>query len=262
MPNTMYKPNKSLGQNFMLSDEIASYMVHSLNLASLDTVVEIGAGLGAVTQKLSENLFDVGSRIYAVEIDERFIPKLEEMFRETLNVTVITADILEWLPQQIFEKPYKVLGSLPYYITSPILHMLVKLYQRPEKAVLLIQKEVAENIVEKAPRASYISTFLQTFFEITYLKTVPKDFFTPVPKVDGAVISLEKKLTDGVFADLQVVEKYERFLHKGFSHPRKMLNKPFSKEELSKAGIDGNLRPHDLDTSVWVDMFKKLVISL
>ncbi len=242
----------------MLSDEISSYMVQSLNLNSTDKVVEIGAGLGAVTQKLSEQLFEHTSHIYAVEIDDRFISKLEEMFRPTLNVTVITGDILQWLPQQDFETSFKVLGSLPYYITSPILHMLVKLPQRPEKSVLLIQKEVAENLVEKAPRASYLSSFLQTFFDVTYLKTVPKDVFTPVPKVDGAIICLDKKPTDEIFADPQVVEKYERFLHKGFSHPRKMLNKPFTKEELSRTGINGNLRPHDLDTSVWVDMFKKL----
>jgi 16S rRNA (adenine1518-N6/adenine1519-N6)-dimethyltransferase len=259
MPNNLYKPNKSLGQNFMLSDEISSYMVQSLNLASSDVVVEIGSGLGAVTQKLSEQLFEHISRIYAVEIDERFISKLEEMFRQTLNVAVITADILQWLPQQLFEKDFKVLGSLPYYITSPILHMLVKLPKRPEKAVLLIQKEVAENLVEKAPRASYLSSFLQTFFEVTYLKTVPKGVFTPVPKVDGAIICLDKKPVDEMFNDLQVVEKYEKFLHRGYSHPRKMLNKPFSKEELAKTGINGNLRPHDLDVSVWQDMFKSLV---
>ena len=244
----------------MLSDEISSYMVHSLDLSSSDTVVEIGAGLGAVTQKLSENLFEYGSRVYAVEIDERFISKLEEMFRPTLNVTVITADILQWLPQQVFEKPYKVLGSLPYYITSPILHMLVKLSKRPEKSVLLIQKEVAENLVEKAPRASYLSSFLQTFFEVTYLKTVPKDVFTPVPKVDGAIISLDKKPVEEIFNDPQVMEKYEKFLHRGFSHPRKMLNKPFSKEELALTGVNGDLRSHDLDVSIWVDMFKKLAL--
>jgi 16S rRNA (adenine1518-N6/adenine1519-N6)-dimethyltransferase len=236
-------------------------MVFALDLLTTDTVVEIGAGLGAVTQKLSDNLFEHTSHIYAVEIDERFISKLGEMFRSTLNVTVITADILQWLPQQIFERDFKILGSLPFYITSPILHMLTKLPKRPEKAVLLIQKEVAENLTETAPKASYLSSFLQTFFDVTYLKTVSKNVFSPIPKVDGAIISLDRKPIDEVFNDPQIVEKYEKFLHKGFSHPQKMLNKPFTREELSRTGIDGNLRPHDLAVSVWLDMFRILVLG-
>lgn len=246
----------------MLSDELASLMVYSLDLDSADLVVEIGAGLGAVTQKLSEQLFELPSRIYAVEVDERFIPKLEEMFRTSLNVTVITADILTWLPQQSFEREFKVLGSLPFNITSPILHMLVKLSQKPEKSVLLVQKEVAENLVSLAPNSSYLSSFVQTFYDASYVRTVPKDVFTPIPKVEGAIVLLDRKAkTRDFLQDPRVVNEYEKFLHRGFSHPQKMLNKVFSKQELAVTGINGNLRPHDLDVSVWLDMFEKLVLS-
>jgi len=262
MPNSPYEPKKSLGQNFMLSDELTSLMVYSLDLDTEDLVVEIGAGLGAVTQKLSEQLFDPSSRIYAVEVDERFIPKLEEMFRTTLNVVVITADILTWLPQQSFDREFKVLGSLPFNITSPILHMLVKLPQKPKKSVLLVQKEVAENLVSLAPNAFYLSSFVQTFYDVLYVRTVPKDVFIPVPKVEGAIVLLDRKAKiQDFFKDPQLINEYEKFLHRGFSHPQKMLNKVFSKQELAITGINGNLRPHDLDVSVWLDMFEKLTLN-
>jgi len=257
----LYKPNKSLGQNFMISDEMANYLVYALNVESTDTVIEIGAGLGAVTQKLSEALFEYGSKIFAVEIDSRFIPKLTEMFRETVNVNLIEADILRWLPEQYFDQDFKVLGSLPYYVTSPILHMLVKLPKQPLRAVLLVQKEVGEKITEQAPNSSYLSTFVQTFFEVEYLKTVPKEVFKPEPKVDGAIITLERLSADPIFSELATVRKYEGFLHKGFSHPRKMLNKAFKKDELAATGINGSLRPQDLGVSVWKDMFAKLVLG-
>jgi 16S rRNA (adenine1518-N6/adenine1519-N6)-dimethyltransferase len=236
-------------------------MVYSLDLDSKDIVVEIGAGLGAVTQKLTEQLFEYGSQIYAVEIDERFVPKLEQMFLNSVNVEVVHGDILEWLPNKEFERDFKVLGSLPYYITSPILHTLVKLNTRPVQAVLLIQKEVAEKVSSKAPEASYLSTFMQTFFEIDCLKKVPRGSFKPVPKVDGGIISLKKKDVSGVFKDLETIKRYEGFLHKGFSSPRKMLNKPFKKEELELAGVNGKKRPQELAVDEWVKMFKTLILG-
>lgn len=241
----------------MLNEGVSSRMVYALDLSPDDIVVEIGAGLGAVTQKLSEALFEYGSKIHAVEIDERFIPKLEEMFRTTINVSVEHADILEWLPAQDFERDFKVLGSLPYYITSPILHMLVKLQKRPEKAVILVQKEVGEKVAAEAGEASYLSTFAQTFFDVTYLETVPRDVFSPAPKVDGAILVLDRKDVED-FEDLETVRRYEGFLHKGFSSPRKMLNKPFSPDELAKVGVVGSLRPQNLDVETWKKMFREL----
>ncbi len=259
MPD-LYKPKKSLGQNFMLAREVSSYMVSVLDLVPGDIVVEIGSGLGAVTQELADALFEPSSHIFAVEIDTRFIPKLREMFRSYLNVSVIHADILEWLPAQSFTSDFKILGSLPFYITSPILHMLAFLDKRPKVSVLLVQKEVGETISAEVPKGSYLSVFLQTFFEVTYLKTVPKTVFDPVPKVDGALVKLEfRESIPPQLATQESVRRYSKFLHRGFSHPRKMLNKVFSKEELASVGISGSLRPHDLSIPLWVDLFTTLV---
>jgi len=257
----LYKPKKSLGQNFMLNSDISNVMVNSLDLAPTDTVVEIGSGLGGLTQKLSEALFEYGSKIYAVEIDPRFIPKLKEMFKEALNISTIEADILKWLPQHRFDRDFKVLGSLPYYITSPILHCLVRLERRPSKSVILIQKEVAKKISASVGKASYLSTFLQTFYAIEYLQMVPSYVFKPEPKVDGAIVSLTRKEVPEFLEDVEIVEKYKGFLHKGFQSPRKMLNKPFKKAELERVGVDSTKRPQTLDVSTWVRMFEVLVLD-
>ena len=125
----------------------------------------------------------------------------------------------------------------------------------PERAVFLIQKEVAEKVCSKVPDASYISTFIQTFYDAELLFNVPKTEFTPAPKVDGAVIKLTRT---SIEMDRGIIERYEGFLHRAFSHPRKMLNKPFSKEELARGGIDPKLRPQNLSPEEWLEFYKVL----
>jgi 16S rRNA (adenine1518-N6/adenine1519-N6)-dimethyltransferase len=127
---------------------------------------------------------------------------------------------------------------------------------RPEKAVLLVQKEVAQKIAATAPDSSYMSVFVQTFYDVIYLETVPRTKFDPAPKVDGGIIKMVHREDPGISAEM--VQKYEGFLHKGFSNPRKMLNKVFTKEELQKIGVEANLRPQNLDASQWLEAFKLL----
>ncbi len=256
-----YKPKKSLGQNFLIDKQVVQFMINALELQNSDTVVEIGAGPGTLTKPLYAALKGKEGKVFAVEMDGRFVGELREVFSETDKVTVVEADILEWLPQQDLKKEFKVLGSLPYYITSPILHMLVKLSKRPKKAILMVQKEVGEKIAAKAAQASYLSIFLQTFYDVVCLKTVSSKSFQPVPKVDGVVVRLERKKVEEIFKDPKIIDKYEGFLHKGFQTPRKMLNKPFTKEELVFVGVDGTKRPQALDVSTWKKMFLTLCVE-
>jgi 16S rRNA (adenine1518-N6/adenine1519-N6)-dimethyltransferase len=230
-------------------------MVDALDLVEVDTVVEIGPGLGVLTNELVHKLLDTIS-IIAIDIDKRFVENLKVVYLNSLNVQIVEADILDWLPNYKPEKPFKVLGSLPYYITSPIIHSIIKMQKLPEKCVLMIQKEVAEKVAAKAPDASYLSTFAQTFYDIEYLGKVDKDKFKPAPKVDGGII----KMTLRHDAPIQVenIKSYEGFLHKGFASPRKMLNKVFTKEQLAKANLNGNLRPQNLDANMWAEVFKSV----
>jgi 16S rRNA (adenine1518-N6/adenine1519-N6)-dimethyltransferase len=251
----MYEPNKKLGQNFLINDFTVYRMVDALNVASGDVVVEIGPGLGALTEILAQRLSNHGSKIYAVEIDPRFVFKLKEMFLEYLNVHVIQADILEWLPGFEHAGDYKLIGSLPFYITSPIIHGIIHMNNRPERCVMLVQKEVAERIAADVPDASYFSTFVQTFYDVEYVGEVSREDFDPAPRVDGGILVFDRKNVDMSYDQ---VRRYEGFLHKGFSNPRKMLNKVFSKDELVRVNVSGNLRPQNINPEKWVEMFETL----
>jgi 16S rRNA (adenine1518-N6/adenine1519-N6)-dimethyltransferase len=256
----LYPPIKKLGQNFLIDTNVSTQMVSLLNLSPDDTVIEIGAGLGALTEKLAQQLVDPMSKIYAIEIDHRLIKKLETMFLANLNLKVVETDILNWLPTFEYKKEFKILGSLPFYITSPIIHSIIKMPKQPKICVLLIQKEVAQKICAKTDKASYMSTFVQTFFDTELIDIVTRDKFDPTPKVDGAIIRMEVKTAVGAYSYTpQQIAKYEGFLHKGFSNPRKMLNKIFTKEELDKANLDGSLRAQNIPPYKWVQAYCQIV---
>lgn len=251
----MLKPDKSLGQNFLMDLELVRKMVDALELKSGDVVVEIGPGLGVLTAELVKRAVE-NVTVHAVEIDKRFVDNLKRAFLDYLDVNIVEANILDWFPRFNPATPFKILGSLPYYITSPIIHSIIKMKKRPELCVLLVQKEVADKIVSSAPDASYLSTFVQTFYDVEYLGKVDKARFKPEPKVDGGIIKLrEKSLVEISEEDMA---KYEGFLHRGFSSPRKMLNKVFKPDELAKIGVDGNLRPQNLSAEKWIEVFKAL----
>jgi len=237
----------------LMDSQIGTSMVDWLNLQGTDTVIEIGPGLGALTEILVNRLPGPPAKIYAVEIDPRFVAKLNTMFLDDLHVAIVQENVLSWLPQFVIEADFKVLGSLPYYITSPILHALVKMQKKPSCCVLLIQKEVAKKICAVSPDSSYLSTFIQTFFRVEYLATVPKEKFEPAPKVDGGIIRLTR---NDLEMSLEDMGKYEAFLHRGFSKPRKMLNKVFTGEELAQVGLDKSLRPQNVTVDQWLGMFR------
>ncbi len=251
----MYEPIRSLGQNFLIKASIADLMVRALDVGRDEDIIEVGPGHGILTEALLHRVSDTDSKVFAVEVDERFAAKLLGMYVYEKNVQIIHADILKWLPTFEPTRKTKVFGSLPYYITSPILHTVIKMKKMPDLAVFLIQKEVAEKICSDAPDSSYLSAFIQTFYTTEHMFNVPKMEFSPSPKVDGAVIKLTLKNT---VMDLDTIEKYEGFLHKAFSSPRKMLNKPFTEVELAKGGIEARLRPQNLSAEQWLEFFKVL----
>jgi 16S rRNA (adenine1518-N6/adenine1519-N6)-dimethyltransferase len=251
----MYEAIKSLGQNFLIDKQLARDMVGALDIKDGDVVIEIGPGLGSLTEILAESIAGTKSELNAVEIDERFFGKLNSMYVADENIKIIKADILDWLPTFETPKEFKIIGSLPYYITSPVIHSIIKMTKRPAVCVLLVQKEVAEKIKSPAPDSSYMSCFVQTFFDVSYLGRVDKNRFRPEPEVDGGILKFVR--IEGDFSP-EFIVKYEAFLHKAFSNPRKMLNKMFTKEELSKGGIDSTLRAQNLNSTKWLEFYKIL----
>ncbi len=251
----MFKPHKELGQNFLTDKSVAKDMVEALDIQNGDEIVEIGPGHGVVTDFLVEKAKDLDVIIRAVELDARLYQELKTFYSENEKIEVIKDNILDWLPKFSTDRSLKIIGSVPYYITSPIIHKIIKMPTVPKTVVLLIQKEVAEKIKSTAPDSSYMSSFVQIFFDIKYLGKVPSKKFDPEPKVDGGIIKMTRKSVD---FDLELIRKIEGFLHRAYSNPRKMLNKVFKKEELEKGNINSTLRAQNLNANEWLDFYKKL----
>lgn len=251
----MYTAIKQLGQNFLMDFSIVTKMVDLLDLRSGDVVLEIGPGLGILTEEVVQRLIGFDYRLYAVEIDERFVAKLSDMYAPNPNVVIVHSDILNWLPEFVPEREHKILGALPFYITSPILHNIVKMRSLPTTCVLLVQDEVGQKMADTSQNASYISVFLQTFYKVSYEFRVPRDSFDPMPNVDGAVVRMVKRPTS--YSQDFIID-YERFLHEGFKFPRKMLNKVFDKEMLLEFNIDPNSRPGALTVEEWLAFYNKI----
>lgn len=250
----MIKPKKSLGQNFLRNQSIAQFMVSKLEPTNEDTIIEIGPGTGAVTKNLPRD----AKKIMAVEYDELAIDDLKKQFKDWPTLEVINQNILDWLPQFDYKnapigEKFKIIGSIPYNITSPIMHTVTKLFCKPEKAVFMVQKEVGQKIAG-LPHPNYLSNFIQTFFKVNYLMDVKNTEFYPVPKVDSGIIELTKLPAPKV--RYEDIHKYEGFLHKTFSQPRKKINKSFDTEILEKTNIDPNLRPHQLSMEKILDLYQ------
>lgn len=251
----MFRPNKSLGQNFLTDKSVAFQMVEALDIKDGDRIVEIGPGHGVVTASLTEFIKSFNSKIYAVELDSRLYEELKYLYKDFEKIEVIHGNILDWLSGFTPEGNLKIIGSIPYYITSPIIHKIIKMKIFPDSVVLLIQKEVAEKIKDAPPDSSYMSSFVQTFFNVQYLGKVPSKKFYPEPQVDGGILKMTRKNTafDGDF-----IRKYEGFLHRAYSNPRKMLNKIFKQEDLKKGKIDPHIRAQNLGSEEWLNFYKVL----
>ena len=219
-------------------------------------VVEIGSGLGTLTSSLLKR-FD---KVIAVEYDERLATNLPKSFPGK-NLEVINEDFLKFDLNQL-KDPYVVAGNIPYYITSPIIFKLLDADNKPIRIVLLIQKEVAERILEGPGAHTYLSLSVQSKADVEPGFLVPKEYFTPPPKVDSAVIVMTPRKTPLLTDDALKLAK------QGFRNPRKKLikNLPFEKSVLepifNELNIPENARPSDLDHETWQKLTNKLTKNL
>jgi len=193
------KLKKSLGQNFLTDANILQKIVKVAGLDQPVNVLEIGPGIGALTEHLARMV----QQVLAVEIDQRMFAILRETLSPYPNVTVVNQDILKAdLKQEaakVFTKPLplKVVANLPYYVTTPILMHLIESELKIKQIVVMIQKEVAERISARPGSKAYgsLSVAVQYFMEAHIAFTVPKAVFIPQPNVDSAVLSLVKRET-------------------------------------------------------------------
>ncbi|OGC50557.1 ribosomal RNA small subunit methyltransferase A [candidate division WWE3 bacterium RIFCSPHIGHO2_01_FULL_40_23] len=243
------KAKKELGQNFLIDEHIVNILIQEGEVNNTDKVLDIGSGKGFVTKALSEK----AGNVLGVELDKDLIPVLTSNLSQFKNVEIENGDILTFLEDKSNHKRFnKIVSSIPFQITSPLLHKIINIRSTIDICVLLIQKEVAERVTAKPPKANYLSIFLQTFFKVELITVVSKESFYPKSEVDGAIIKLTPLKKSLVKDDV----KYSKFLHHGFTQQRKMLYKRFKKEVLEKAGIDTTRRAETLSVEEWVKIFK------
>lgn len=244
---------KELGQNFLINQQYILQAVNALNIEANNNVIEIGGGQGAITKDLSE--LDHVYTLDVYEIDKRFIETLNLLsINSKINRNIILKNFLDLDIDNVYEsRDIKVIGAIPYYITSPIIHKLILCKNQPKVIVLIIQKEVAEKIIQAPPKSNYWSSFISTYYNTEIINMVPAEAFFPVPKVDSTIIRLTLKTNPTINIDKI---RWSKFLHLAYKNQRKMLNKTFSKEILINLGINPQLRPQDITIDQWGTMYK------
>lgn len=186
------KADKRLGQNFLIDEEVVRRIVAAAELSEDDTVLEVGPGIGTLTQGLAQS----GARVVAVELDKRLLPVLAKTLEGYDNVRIENGDILEVDIKNIVGAPtFKVAANLPYYITTPIIFNLLEQRLPIERLVAMVQKEVAERMVAKPGGKDYgaLSVSIQYYTEPEIAFIVPPESFIPAPNVDSAVIVCKRR---------------------------------------------------------------------
>lgn len=248
------KAKKSLGQNFLNSPSAIRRAVETAQIKKGELVVEIGPGRG----KLTEALLKSGARVIAIEKDKELFDLLKKSFISELKngqLTLINDDILEVKPR-IFGSNYKVVANIPYYITGQILRKFLSAELQPELMVLMMQKEVAERIVARDNKESLLSLSVRAFGDPRYIVTVPAGAFLPPPKVDSALILIER-ISKKRLGDLKE-EKLFEVLKLGFGQKRKQLksNLKLSEVIFQNCKVAPQARAEDLDLENWLCLTK------
>jgi len=217
------RAKKSLGQNFLTNEKVLDDIVDASNLQSDEIAIEIGPGIGALTEKLSQ----VAEKVYAFEIDSTLIPVLEDTLSYYDNIEVFDKDILdvdldEFVEEHHLEgKTIKVVANLPYYITTPIMLNLINSDYPFQALVLMMQKEVAERITANPGHREYgsLTIAVQTQMNARIDRIVGKESFIPRPKVDSAVAVLERLPKDEI--NIEDPEFFNKMIRSAFAQKRK-----------------------------------------
>lgn len=252
---------KGLGQNFLTDPGVPEAMVSGSGIGPEDLVIEIGPGIGVLTEAAAR----AAGRVVAIEIDERLLPILDETLADYDNIEIICGDVLKTDLRAIIEEQkekhgltgaVRIVGNLPYYITTPILMKLLEEELPVSTITVMMQKEVADRIEAEPGSRAYgaISVAVQYYCRVSRIASVPKEVFLPSPKVDSAVLLLE--LRDAKAVQPLDEKRFFECVRAGFGQRRKTLSnslcgaggleKDLVREVLDAAGIDGSRRAETL----------------
>ena len=254
------KMSKKLGQNFLIKRGIVDEIVHAAELTVGEPVLEVGPGIGTLTQGLAQS----GADVTAIELDRRLLEVLDTTLASYDNVRIIHGDVLKLdVPMIMNHKPFKVVANLPYYITTPIIMSLLESKLPIERLVVMVQKEVALRMVAKPGTKDYgaLSVAVQYYTEPDIVLDVPPKSFLPAPAVTSSVIRCV--LRDKPPVDVIDEKLFFRVVKAGFAQRRKtfantMRTTGLSKEQIDdilvKANIDGQRRGETFSLQEFADV--------
>lgn len=252
-------PLKKFGQNFLVDDNITQKIVNSANLELADLVIEIGPGLGALTEYIVEQ----NENVKVIEIDKGAAEYLEETFDN--KISILNQDFLKIDLEDFKEfKNIKIISNLPYYITTPIIEKIITSSLNYDSLTFMMQKEVAERILSSPNSKKYssLSIFIQYYCNVRKITDVNKNCYHPQPNVDSIVIELTNKNSQKIDLD------FFKFVQKCFNSRRKTITNNLSnsfnlsKDEimtiLSDLNIDSKLRPENLGFDEFKEIYDKI----
>jgi len=257
------RADKSLGQNFLQDSYALEKITTAAEILPADTVLEVGAGLGALTRHLAA----AAKQVIAVELDERLLPPLREVLTGYTNVEIIHGDMLKLAPAGIVPvSDYLVVANIPYYITSALLRHLLETTPRPRRVALTVQKEVAERICAAPPDMSLLALSVQVYGQPRVAATISADAFYPAPKVDSAVVRID--LSPAPFIPYTLLDTFFALAKAGFGQKRKTLRNSLSagmrkspaemEATLRAAGIDPMRRAETLSLEEWRELTARM----
>ena len=264
-----FRHSKSLGQNFLSDKNIIDAIIEGSEIGAEDLVIEIGPGMGVLTAAAAE----CASRVVAVEIDRHLIPILTETLENYDNVEIINADVMKTDLSEVVEKyrtsgKVRIIGNLPYYITTPIVMNLLEERVPADSITIMMQKEVADRIKASPGSKTYgaLSVAVGFYCTVRHIANAPKEVFVPRPKVDSTVIRLDVRQERPV--ELVDEKLFFETIKKGFGQRRKTLLNSLTgirgmpKESiaavLADCGIDFRRRAETLSMSEFADLANEI----
>jgi 16S rRNA (adenine1518-N6/adenine1519-N6)-dimethyltransferase len=252
-------PRKGLGQNFLIDQRLVNTIIEAADIKSADIIIEIGPGLGIVTQPILQT----ARKVIAVELDQKLAIALEQKIQNP-SFTVIYGDARKVDVDAISSNMrYKLVANLPYYAASPILRHFLESHNHPTKVVAMLQREVAQNIVAEPGNMSLMSVGIQLYGKPTIVTYVPPSAFYPKPKVTSAIIHID--VYNEPLLKLDNRDAFFKIVRAGFSAPRKQLHNSLSyglqisqKQAMliiEKAYITPTRRPATLTLHEWKDLY-------
>ena len=254
------RARKSLGQHFLADTRIAGRILDAADLSPDDVIVEIGPGRGVLTKRMVNRV----NRVVAVELDGELAEALPSRLDFPANLTCVKADARDVDLTELIapDTSYKVVANLPYYAANPIIRRLLESEPKPDVLVVMVQQEVAKNMVAQPGDMGILSVATQFYARVKMVCSVSPKSFRPPPKVTSAVVRLD--VLPAPAADVASEEGFFTVVRAGFAAPRKQLRNSLSQglgiepiaggRVLEEAGIDATRRPQTLDIPEWVSI--------